>query len=349
MSSNGVAGLVLWPFANVYSAIKKSDDEKPVYDDKAYPTLDLIGHITAMFASLRSFGLAYVGVYLLPQITCSEYPAFGDARTLRLDWMLPMLLRNITTAWIICGLWDWFLYFSPFQEKLHKYKINHKYPSMSQFKHDAFYTTLSSVWSGFIEMGLCYGWASGKFPMQTRLSDAPLLNIVLAFTITHLRLPHFYLMHRSIHPWKTKWIPDVGKCLYKHIHSIHHKSYNPTAFSGTSMHPFESTMYYSAGLIPVAFGLHPVISLAVIIDSAVGAWLGHDGFRWPGNGDYFHYLHHKHFDGNYGAPHVPLDWLFGSFISCKEDVRKVWKNVPAGEEVDETVLHEESLVKNKVE
>ena len=30
--------------------------------------------------------------------------------------------------------------------------------------------------------------------------------------------------------------------------------------------------------------LHPAIPLGCIIDCAVGAWLGHDGFRWPGAG-----------------------------------------------------------------
>ena len=47
----------------------------------------------------------------------------------------------------ICGFWDWFLYFSPLKEKLHKYKMNPVYPSMKQFRHDATYTTLASVWA----------------------------------------------------------------------------------------------------------------------------------------------------------------------------------------------------------
>ena len=75
-------------------------------------------------------------------------------------------------------------------------------------------------------------------------------------------------------------IPDVGKFLYRHVHSLHHKSYNPTAFSGTSMHVVEATLYYSAGIVPVLMGgLHPVVALAWIVDCAVGAWLGHDGFQ----------------------------------------------------------------------
>ena len=45
------------------------------------------------------------------------------------------------------------------------------------------------------------------------------------------------------------------------MHSLHHKSYNPTAFSGTNMHPVEATLYYTAALIPVSLGLHPVHAL----------------------------------------------------------------------------------------
>ena len=78
------------------------------------------------------------------------------------------------------------------------------------------------------------------------------------------------------------------------------------------MHPVESTLYYTAAFIPCLWGGHPILGLSkaqynfiiltlfsaltAIIDCAIGAWLGHDGFQWPGSGDYFHMLHHKHFD-----------------------------------------------------
>jgi len=56
----------------------------------------------------------------------------------------------------------------------------------------------------------------------------------------------------------------------------------------------EATGYYSAALIPALWGnCHPVFALTGIIDCAIGAWLGHDGFQWPGSGDYFHMLHHR--------------------------------------------------------
>ena len=78
-----------------------------------------------------------------------------------------------------------------------------------------------------------------------------------------------------------KGFPDIGKFVYRHVHSLHHKSYNPTAFSGTSMHPVEATLYYSAGVLPALFGLHPALALGCIADCAFGAWLGHDGFQVP--------------------------------------------------------------------
>ena len=101
----------------------------------------------------------------------------------------------------------------------------------------------------------------------------------LSLDLTLSRIPHFHAMHRAMHPWKTTSIPDLGKFLYRQVlndrsilqyflhiqvHALHHKSYNPTAFSGTNMHPIEATLYYSAALIPVALGLHPV-SLMILV------------------------------------------------------------------------------------
>ena len=50
-------------------------------------------------------------------------------------------------------------------------QMNPIYPSMSQLKHDAFYTTLSSVIAAIIEIMLCHGWASGHPSMERNLTD----------------------------------------------------------------------------------------------------------------------------------------------------------------------------------
>lgn len=329
---------ILWPVAHVAHALGLKEDAK-AFPNVSMGQLDLIGHLTAFAAALRSFILAYIAIYWL--YDDNDYPAFGKGKTLEWAWMQPIFVRNVIVTLVTCGFWDWFLYFSPLKDKLHKFKMNPVVPSVKQFKHDAFYTTTASVQAACVEIGLCWAWSNNYLTMRhTSLSEAPVLYTILAMTITHWRIPHFYCIHRFMHPWRITGIPDVGKFFYRNVHSLHHKSYNPTAFSGTSMHPVEATLYYSAGIMPALVGLHPAIALGCIVDCAFGAWLGHDGFQWPGSGDYFHNLHHKHFDCNYGASHVPMDQWFGTYAKGKEDISTIWSGKPAGEEVNDTPVHD---------
>jgi len=337
---------LLWPFLYVYEGIR-SPDKLRVAKPISMSHMGFYDNILSFVASLRSFLMAYAVVNWLHDEE-NPYPAWGKGETLHLNWIVPILIRNVLACWGICGFWDWFLYLSPWQKKLAKFKMNPAYPSITQLRHDALHSTIASVCGTAIEVWLCHGWSNGYFEIRHKsMSESPLLYAAMAILVTHLRIPHFYFVHRVMHPWRIEGVPDVGKFLYRKVHSLHHKSYNPTAFSGTSMHVVEATLYYSAGMLPVLFaGLHPVVALAWIIDCAVGAWLGHDGFQWPGSGDYFHHLHHKHFDCNYGASHVPMDQFFGTFAAGKEDIRNIWRSstqsANVGEEGNATGTHSAS-------
>ena len=143
--------------------------------------------------------------------------------------------------------------------------------------------------------------------------------IVWTVTMLYWRIFHFWFIHRNMHPWWNRKNGlaqgDIGAFLYRWVHAHHHKSYNPTALSGISMTPVESTAYLSAALIPLLWrsGCHPWIHLYTKLDLIVGAQIGHDGFDAPGGGSYFHQLHHAHFECNYGDAAFPTDWLFGTF------------------------------------
>lgn len=322
-----------FPIGHVSSAIMKPANEK-VSPPTATADLNLIGHATSLVAASRSYCLALLCVFVLTD----DYPAFGAGKTYELSWMLPIVFRNVLATWLICGLWDWFLYFGPLKEKLHKYKLNPKYPSFGQIQHDAFVSTVASIIAAGMEIVMCHLWATGVVPFQRNLMDTPITNLLIAITITHWRIPHFWAIHRGMHPWFEKGskqiIPDVGRFMYKHVHSLHHKSYNPTAFSGTNMHPVEAFGYYSAALLCVPFACHPTIFLGCIIDCGTGAWLGHDGFQWPGSGDYFHQLHHQYFECNFGAMHVPIDKWLGTFAKGKTSkMSKMVETTPLHEEV----------------
>ena len=52
---------------------------------------------------------------------------------------------------------------------------------------------------------------------------------------------HFYMQHRLLHS-----VPF----LYRHVHSVHHRSYNIEPVSSLSMHPVEHIIYFTSVLIP---------------------------------------------------------------------------------------------------
>jgi len=329
---------LFWPVGNIFYTLRCPEDEKVPYNP-AVPLLDISGHLTAFVASLRSFIMGWFCVYTIPFLMGEKYPGLGAAKVLEWSWIWPLFVRNIIGTWIICGFWDWFLYFSPMKDKLRKYKMNAKYPSPTQMKHDFFWTTQASCCAALIEILLCHGWAKGMIPADWNIFNSPIINIIAILTLTHVRFIHFYFIHRGMHPWKTTFFPDIGSFLYTYVHSLHHKSFNPTSFSGTSMHTVEALVYYTAAFVPCCFGLHPAIAVATIIECALGAWLAHDGFQWPGSCDLFHQLHHEHFDCNYGLAHVPLDWMFGTFAGSMDDIKKIWKNQKAGREANKTPVH----------
>merc|ERR1719370_68245 len=209
-----------------------------------------------MATSIRASALAFLILFC----SSSDYPGLLDGAAAKepfYSWLTPILIRNLLGTWVVCGLWDWVLYFSPLKERLSEFKITASYPHLSQFTHDAAYTTIASVLATGLEGLLCYAWASGILS-YSNLEEAPIFNLLVAATVSIWRSPHFYIIHRMIHPWRVSGLPDIGRFLYRKVHSLHHKSYNPTAWSGTSMHPVESTLYYSSCLIPVLLGLHPV-------------------------------------------------------------------------------------------
>jgi len=196
-------------------------------------------------------------------------------------------------------------------------KLNKDYPTWELTKFCMFWTNVSSVIMSMQEIAYYYLIANNYLPAPSELYT--LNTAIWIFTLSHWRIVHFYVIHRVMHPWKTKYIPDFGNVLYKWVHALHHKSYNPTAWSGVSMHPIESFLYFSVSFIPAFFGAHPFVFLATQLDALLGAIWGHDGFGEPGSASYPHYLHHKYFDYNYGETYVPIDWLFNSFKGDEKD------------------------------
>ena len=155
-----------------------------------------------------------------------------------------------------------------------------------------------------------WGQAKGWLPYASWTAH-PVYCALLMLFIPIFREVHFYLIHRLIH-----WAP-----LYRTVHSLHHKNVNPGPWSGLAMHPVEHLLYFSGVLlhwVVPSNGLHVIFHLQHL---ALAPAKGHAGFAKVvlGEGtsiathDYMHYLHHKHFEVNYGNELVPVDQWFGTF------------------------------------
>ena len=165
-----------------------------------------------------------------------------------------------------------------------------------------------------------WGFANDYFGVADMESGTMLfwaLFAVLLFVAPVIHAVHFYFAHRLLH-----WKP-----LYRTVHGIHHLNVEVCPWSGLAMHPVEQVLYFSTVVVQWLVALHPVNALFQIHIAAFSPALGHSGFEklmigrrlGVDSGNYFHYLHHKYFECNYGGSLAPLDKLFGTFHDGSDD------------------------------
>ncbi len=181
----------------------------------------------------------------------------------------------------------------------------------------------------FWECLMWYAYANGWATMITFQSN-PVWFVALIVLIPIWAGLHFYWLHRLLH---------VGK-LYTWFHSWHHKNINTGPWSGLAMHPVESFFLMFDTMIFFLLPAHPVHVLFLLLHHGIGAPTSHAGFEniklgKVGKfalGDFFHQLHHKFFDCNYGTWETPWDRWFNTFHDgtadgnelVKERRRKIW-------------------------
>jgi len=254
--------------------------------------------------------LAISGVswfYLQPDLArCVEF---------KWDWIGGLWLRNVALIWLVYGGYYFYLY--SIKGEGTKGKYDARWPARKSrvfLFHDQVYDNIfwtcgiaGVIWTGF-EVVTFWLYANHHIPYLS-WREHPVLCVVWLVLIPFWREFHFYWIHRAIH-----WKP-----LYKYVHYIHHKNINPNPWSGMAMHPVELLLYFSVALIHWVVPSHPFHFLFNIQHTALSPACGHHGFegpiledKWP-TGSYFHYLHHRYFECNYGESTLPLDKWFGTF------------------------------------
>ena len=270
----------------------------------------------AISAVLLEFVLAWaVYVWLMP--------SWETMQSLSWNWAAMIWLRNLITLGIVAGgLHLWFYSFAAQGKKL-KFdardlaRDSGKYTFRNQVLDNMFWSLASGVtlWSAY---EVLYFWAAANgYAPQVSFASNPAWFAFWFVLVPIWASFHFYWIHRALH-----WPP-----LYRLAHSLHHRNVNIGPWTGISMHPVEHALYFSSLLIHFIVPSHPVHVLFHLYNLGINPAFSHSGFesvvarekRRIDAGDFFHQLHHRYFECNYGTAEMPWDVIFGSFHDGSDD------------------------------
>ncbi|MER8764292.1 sterol desaturase family protein [Mesorhizobium sp. M0968] len=267
--------------------------------------------------------LIVVGVSFLTWFYLS--PSLETARSFAFGWIAGVYLRNLALMVLVAGGMHLYLYTfkrqgnhlrydaRPFHKKNALYKFN------SQFLDNVYWSIASgaTIWTAYDVLGL-WAYANGYAPMLS-FSEHPVWCVLWFVLLPIYGVFHFYWIHRLLH-----WGP-----IYDKVHSLHHRNVNVGPWSGMSMHPVEHVIYLSSVLIHLVIPSHPIHFIFQLQQKVLLAITSHGGYEAITGGedsdaglkvgDFFHQLHHRYFECNYGEPEVPCDKWFGTFHDGTEE------------------------------
>ncbi len=246
-------------------------------------------------------------------------PSMERMASLSGRWMLEIYLRNALALTLVAGALHLALYARRTQQQRYKYNpawlstTNPEFLWTDQTRDNIFWSLVSgcTIWTLYesLTMWFC---ANGWIPQAQWDSAWAYLCVLTAGTFLW-SVTHFYLNHRLLH---VRWF-------YDRAHYLHHRNVNTGPWSGLSMHPLEHVIYFSVLVLWWVVPAHPFIVILNGLFNGVSPSVSHSGFdRFEIGGrkrgtapgaDYFHHLHHRYFECNYGNRPVPIDKLFGTF------------------------------------
>lgn len=274
--------------------------------------------------------LAWVPHYFLPwnipiALSAVAYWAFAlppveQMATLSAGWILKLLLINLVAVAVFYGFFEFRLYMQRAQKN--RFKYNPVFPADRKskvfwFANQNVENILRTFLFGVTVWTAMEVFVLWQFAKAGLWQTNPWIIGLIALFVPVIHQAHFYCIHRLIHT----------PFLYKWVHSIHHRSINPSPWSSLAMHPVEHALYFASMLWHLVLPSNPVLAIYQLHYAGFGAIPGHMGFDRVEIGEdkafdphaYGHYLHHKYFEVNYGDGLVPFDKLFGTYHDGSEE------------------------------
>ena len=256
-------------------------------------------------------------------------PSIVDMNTFSLDWISIIFFRNLFLVVFFASLWHLRLY--TFEKQKDKYKFNLRPLSKgrgwllgTQTRENIFWCVFSAVpIMTAYEVLLMWAYSNDLLLFSIgKWYDSPFYFCLMFLIIPLWHYFHFFMIHRISHL----------KVCYKMFHYLHHKNVNTGPWCGLSMHPIEHILYFSSLLIHFIIPTHMMHFIFQSQRTALMALYGHSGFAelvinektnfTIPHATYFHYLHHKYFECNYGDLTIPFDKWFGSFHDGSKELHE---------------------------
>ena len=244
-------------------------------------------------------------------------PPLEQMKTLQFGWIAKLWLLNLIPQTMVAGGLHWYLYIRKGQGMHKKFdkrdltRSNGVFTFNNQVLDNIWWTLGSGMTVATIyHAGIYWAMANGWVPTVTWASN-PIWFVAWMGLIPMWSGLHFYWAHRLEHHPK----------LYKHVHAVHHRNINTGPWSGVSNHWWENILYYTTYFIHLIVPSHPMHLLFHAYFQQVSPIFSHCGFEKLAKnetdvakaGDFFHQLHHRYFECNYGTSEIPFDKWFGTY------------------------------------
>ncbi|MEM7207783.1 MAG: sterol desaturase family protein [Pseudomonadota bacterium] len=248
-------------------------------------------------------------------------PPMQEMAQFKVGWIAQIWLRNAFFLTLIAGGLHWWLHMRRAQGTQYKYdrkwlaKRNKRFLWGDQVRDNIFWSIVSGITIVTAYEAITHWIYANDYALMPLISEHPAYLLAWVYGIFFWGTVHFYFVHRAMH------FPR----LYKIAHELHHRNINMGPWTGISMHPVEHLLYFSGFILFWIVPVHPFVIVLFSIYMAVSPAPSHSGFNYLVvgrfkifTGDWFHQLHHQHFNLNYGNTTSPIDWLFGSWHDGSE-------------------------------
>ncbi len=254
-------------------------------------------------------------------------PGVDRFSSFTIDDVALLWLRNTVLMLVVIGGQHWWLHIRKAQGTDYKYEsrwlaTNRKsFLFSNQTRDNIFFTLVSGG-------GIAALYEAIMFRLYATESIPQLGSVwaiaAMTFAVFWIEGIHFYANHRLLHI----------DPMYRWAHALHHRNVNTGPWSGISMHPLEHLLYLSLPFVFLVLPGSPFLvtfCLVYLLLSPSPSHSGFDRFRIGESatlhgGDYFHNLHHRYFEVNYGMLLLPLDKWFGTFHDGSAEAHEQMKD-----------------------